>query len=181
LLNTQEPQEKPTASEYLSTQNTRSGRTGRTPTDLSIRFWKQVNKTETCWEWTGSMSRGYGQIQITSPVRQTKKAHRVSWLLETGAEPKLQILHRCDNRKCVRPSHLFEGTQADNIADMYNKGRQSDPKGQQHGRAKLTEAKVREIYSSHLSNAALGSLHGVSRFAISKIKCGVNWRHVTQA
>lgn len=80
------------------------------------------------------------------------KAHRASWVMHKGPIPDgLFVLHRCDNPCCVRPSHLFLGTQLDNIRDMEAKGRANrffkypQPKGEKHYRAKLSDADVEDI------------------------------------
>lgn len=85
------------------------------------RFWPHVAKSAGCWEWTGSRHRnGYGQFYYRGPAM----AHRVSWELANGPVPDgMLVCHRCDNPPCVRPDHLFLGTQADNLVDMVSKGR----------------------------------------------------------
>ena len=90
---------------------------------LVQRFWKKVKKSSKCWEWTGSKNRGgYGQIMFRP--QELRRAHRVAWELSYGPAPKgLWVLHRCDNRSCVRPKHLFVGDRVDNMQDASRKGR----------------------------------------------------------
>lgn len=86
------------------------------------RFWSKVKKTKACWNWMASEAgRGYGGFKFKG---KTTKASRVVWELTYGLIPfGMCILHKCDNRKCVRPSHLFLGTVKENNIDMMNKGR----------------------------------------------------------
>ena len=86
------------------------------------RFWQKVNVTPTCWLWTASQnSDGYGVFSLDA---RTLRAHRVSWTLHAGKIPEgLCVLHSCDVRNCVRPAHLFLGTQRDNMVDASQKGR----------------------------------------------------------
>lgn len=89
------------------------------------RFWDKVDKTTDCWNWTGALRKnGYGCVKYNG---KTTSAHRIVWLLTYGQFPKTNVLHTCDNRKCVNPKHLFEGNQRDNMLDAINKKRASPP------------------------------------------------------
>jgi hypothetical protein len=100
-----------------------------------LRFWAYVNKTDTCWLWAGPTFRssGYGRFNIN---REHLAAHRVAWELTNGPIPAgLFACHHCDVRQCVRPDHLFLGTQADNVRDMFVKGRNPSFAGPLNGRS----------------------------------------------
>lgn len=99
-------------------------------TDLMTeRFWKRVNKTDSCWEWTGGLdTMGYGMLRVPAPRSSNKKVRvsRYSWELHNGPIPNgLFVCHTCDNKKCVRPDHLWLGTASDNMLDMHRKKRHS--------------------------------------------------------
>jgi hypothetical protein len=87
---------------------------GGTWPSIEVRLWSKVDKSGECWLWTGSLAAGYGQIQYKGKMT---RVHRVSWQLEYGEIPKGKVVcHSCDNPLCVRPAHLWLGTQLDNIA-----------------------------------------------------------------
>lgn len=81
-----------------------------------------VNEENGCWEWTARLDQsGYGLLCYDGGM---KGAHRFSYKTYVGEIPEgIYVCHTCDNPKCVNPSHLFLGTQQDNMDDMYNKGR----------------------------------------------------------
>lgn len=99
-----------------------------TPENISAKFWENVDKksSDECWNWKlAPSSVGYGLVTLW---QYKKTAHRVSYELHNGPIPDgLYVCHKCDNRRCVNPNHLFLGTQKDNIRDMIAKGRQYWP------------------------------------------------------
>lgn len=107
----------------------------RRPKPVATRFWAKVEKTDGCWLWRASLNgNGYGQFALTAvrlpngkmPPGHMRIASRVAWELENGPIPAgMSVLHHCDNRRCVRPDHLFIGTQSDNMRDAFQKGRHS--------------------------------------------------------
>lgn len=96
---------------------------------IADRFWPKVQKTETCWLWTGAKNdAGYGKLwdyEYGAP----RAAHRLAWEMEHGAIPDgLFLCHHCDTPTCVRPDHMFVGTQFDNMRDAARKGRVGVPR-----------------------------------------------------
>ena len=148
-------------------------------TPLDERFRRQFEQGTGCWEWLGSRNwAGYGIINAN---KKKTMAHRVSYALTYGEVPLgLFVLHRCDNRACVRPDHLFLGTQADNNADMGAKGRRRGGSlaGTINPKAKLTELDVRAIRRSLAMGIDLARKYGVTPANISDVRNGHTWRHL---
>lgn len=148
-------------------------------------FWLKVNKSpkinKTCWEWIGkSLTSGYGKMRFNGTPQGS---HRISWQIHHGNIPEgLNVLHKCDNRLCVNPEHLFLGTQKDNMVDMVKKGRGNPSKGESHVCAKLTEAQVIEIYKRAKKGdrlIALAREFNVHTTTVFDIREQKTWKHLT--
>lgn len=128
-----------------------------------------------CFEWQmHRVTYGYGGISVNGKARL---AHRVSFEVFRGPIPNgMYVCHKCDNPPCINPSHLFVGTQLDNMRDAAEKNRVRH--GDKNGRAKLTGANVIEVcrrYSDGEMVDAIASWFGVSRSAIYDIVNGKKW------
>lgn len=150
---------------------------------MEERFWEKVNKKsdEECWEWEGSCrSDGYGQINRGKRCLGMESAHRASWMIHFGEIPdKLHILHKCDNKLCVNPKHLFLGTNEDNMKDKVKKNLQM--KGENVHSSKLTVEDVIEIRKTYrpwkrgYTAPELAKKFGVSDGAIRCVISRRNW------
>ncbi len=157
---------------------------------LSHRFWFRVDrdgpqhpvlKTK-CWVWIGNtMNKGYGILSYSHTGRYL--AHRYSWTLHYGEiSDELSVLHKCDNRLCVRPNHLFLGTQQDNLADMREKDRQV--KGEKQWCAIINEEIVKYIrkryvrYSTTDNTTAIAKDLNLTKVCVYKVISRKTWKHV---
>jgi hypothetical protein len=137
-----------------------------------------------CWEWKGSINRGYGVI---SHNKKILKAHRVSYELHYS-EPlnDLHCLHKCDNPSCVNPLHLFAGTNYDNMRDKVIKGRcyTGYQKGEHNGASKLKDVdviQIRELYNNQdYTTIKLGEIYNVHRSTISYIVNNKTYKHLLE-
>lgn len=154
---------------------------------LEQRFWLKVDirGPDECWEWQGACARGYGRVIATAPSRRLLYAHRVAWELAYGPIPEgMLVCHHCDNKGCCNPSHLFVGTQSDNMRDAFTKGRLHVPDsvGEKNTNSKLTNRQAVEIRKENATGrytqVELGVIYGVSQQTISRIVNRKLWKHV---
>lgn len=165
--------------------------------NIGERFWAKVDKTggaSACWPWTGKpiVGTGYGRVRVGEG--RSARAHRVAYMLACGPIPDgLDVLHRCDNRTCCNPEHLFTGTNGDNNRDRASKGRSATGKrsgrhthperyentrGEQHHLAVLNDTAVQEIRAAgpDANQSLLARRYGVSRTTIRNVLRGVTWK-----
>lgn len=148
----------------------------RKPRPISPRFFKKVFKQEGdgCWIWNGSIEKsGYGRFRFNG---KPFLAHRASWEIHNGPIPKGEgyhgtcVCHKCDNKICVNPSHLFLGSQSDNMRDLLSKG--------MNPHSRLKPEQVIEIRSSNYSSEILSKNYGVNKLQIQRIKRGIRWKFI---
>jgi hypothetical protein len=150
----------------------------------------KIDSETMCWNWLGSLNRGsrrqYGTIKVNGkPVA----AHRFSWTFYNNKEipESMIVMHKCDNPKCVNPTHLVLGTHADNMVDMVKKDRQAKgikflnrnpAKGSGNGLAKLTEQQALEIFLDSRTQRVIGQQYGVSQTVVHNIKSKKTWKEI---
>lgn len=139
------------------------------------------NTTQTpagCMEWNGAINKdGYAACTAYG-LFKSAALHREVFRLYSGETPAV-VMHTCDNRKCINPTHLVAGTHSTNMQDRSTKQRQA--KGSKNGNAKLTEKQVRRMRNERLagkSYATLQAIYGVSRATVWRALSGTNWGHV---
>lgn len=136
-----------------------------------------------CWEWlSGKYQNGYGMVCIRRDKRKTFLAHRISWMIANQREIPTgnMICHKCDNRSCVNPNHLYNGTGFDNNNDTVIRNRGNRKLGGQCSWAKLTEKDVIAILASNEKQCILAKQYGVNPSNISDIKHRKLWKHLSQ-
>lgn len=155
--------------------------------DPVSNFWSRVDKSEgptACWPWLGHTHRiGYGRVGWKNRVWG---AHQVAWQISFGPIPKgMCVLHKCNNKICVNPTHLKLGTHKENMADAIKSGvgvgECKARRGSAHGLSKLTESqvvKIRTEFRQGRSQAEIARRYGVRPQTIHGIVKGKSWTHV---
>ncbi len=148
--------------------------------DQAARFWrKAVVDRNGCWVWTAAhRTSGYGIFNVNGKIRT---ASRLAYEIVFGpvADPETYVCHHCDNPPCIRPDHLFLGSNSDNQRDASRKGRK--PHGEQHPRARLSEQDVLVAFSARragIRQATIARFFGVDHETIGSIFRGQNWSHI---
>ncbi len=148
------------------------------------RLRARTRVTDGCWWWTGTIRRPQGYGWFRDDGRRWY-AHRAAWAVANGAiAPGLYVCHRCDNRLCVRPEHLFLGPHADNVRDAASKGRlrpggNADPSIDRRPKLNAEIAgEVRAAFTGAWGDyARLARTFGVSSQAVRDIVLGRHYRH----
>lgn len=149
--------------------------------DSTVRFWRSVDKSADCWEWTGRLgNRGYG---IHEANGKAWTASRFSYFLHHGyIPPGLFVCHHCDNRSCVNPAHLYAGTSQQNAQDKVDRNRCASMPGEENPFARLTASQVeaarRRYRVGGISQRALAEQFGISQTHVRRLINKEAWTHV---
>lgn len=140
---------------------------------------------DTCWDWKLGLDKGgYGHGKFDG---KEKAAHRAMYraYYKCTLHSDQVVRHKCDRRICINPHHLEIGTHADNIRDMWKRGRQQDYKGQlkgsDHHNATIDDHTVMMIFHTIGKCNDIARVFGVSCGIVERIKRGVAWSHLTGA
>jgi hypothetical protein len=141
------------------------------------RFWSKVAVTAGgCWPWTGAKTKGgYGNFAVN---RKATYAHRLAYEDVKGPIPEgLKACHKCDNKLCCNPEHIYAGTPKENTQDAINRGLLKQD-GEDSVNAKLTNEQVLAIRADDRDNYTIASEYGMSNQQISRIKLRQRWKHL---
>lgn len=144
---------------------------------IAERFWPKVDRSlgdDACWPWMAHVAwNGYGEFRLPTRKGRLVKAHRVAYELSVGPiDDRLDLDHKCRNRRCCNPRHLEPVTRAENakrgLSGMH--------------RSKLSEQECREIIALRgvVSCAELAARYSVSKASISRVQLHYNDAHISR-
>lgn len=153
---------------------------------LLERFWNKIDKKsiDLCWNWKASKTKqGYGKLIYKNKTTiKNLLAHRISYTIHHNEIPKhLIICHKCNNKLCCNPNHLYAGNHKQNCNDSIKAGthfKLTSKIGIEHHDSKLKEHEVIEIIKSKLSLSELSNKYKVTKQNIIKIKKRKTWKHL---
>ena len=143
----------------------------------------RTDKSGGCWNWTGGM-HGVGYGSLSKKLHASGYAHRAAYELANGPIPKgAYVLHKCDNRRCVNPAHLFVGSHLDNIKDMQAKGRHKGGSlpGAKNPSAKFSPEQIgaiRERAQAGVQKKCIEQEFGISETQYYRVVRGQSWKGI---
>ena len=144
------------------------------------RFFKytQVDPSTGCLNWVGALVFGYGKFKLRG---LSERSHRVAFAIYHGECPaEIDVMHDCDNPKCVAEMHLSPGDDARNNGDKATRGRAARLAGKLNGRAKLTDEQVRIIFVDPRPQRVIAGEYGITQASVSFIKHRQQWQDTTK-
>lgn len=143
----------------------------------------ESGKTSKCWEWRGAtFSNGYGRLgtPVETKNELIQRTHRYAFYLANGKIKKgLSVLHKCDNRICCNPKHLYQGDHRQNMRDMTARGKQA--LGSKSGKSVFIEDDItfiRAFYKAGFTYAALMEMYDSAKSTLHNIVTYQVWNHV---
>lgn len=136
-----------------------------------------------CWLWRGSKKpNGYGKCEYNGKTNLYPHRLMLEAKLGRPISPGMDTRHSCDNRACVNPAHLSEGTRSDNMRDCVRRGRHVNnfpiPTGEKHPATTLTDADVVAMRTSAESHQEVADRHGISVITVRAIRGRRSWKHL---
>lgn len=150
-----------------------------TKTDI-VRFWEKADRRglDECWEWIAGRDKdGYGIFRYGG---RAYRSNRVAYVIMNG-DTELLVLHTCHNPSCWNSRHLYAGSPKDNSNDREIAGRAADHRGEEHGRAKLSDSDIHVIRILRAKGRLLREIaveYDLERSHVGRICSGARWEHI---